>query len=172
MSDRVNRNCPVINIYGANRFEKWTKTRRGSRAIIVKDKNILITHEVRADLWMIPGGGLEEGETPEECCIRELEEETGYKVRLLYPLLTMNEYYEDYRFITDYFVCETTQHSMMHLTEAEQKAGLRPEWVPVSEVLGIFSRHQEYAATDEEKRGIYLREFTALTEYLKCSTDH
>lgn len=30
-------------------------------------------------IWEIPAGTLEEGESPEECAIRELEEETGFK---------------------------------------------------------------------------------------------
>ena len=28
--------------------------------------------------WSVPSGGLEGSETPAECCIREMEEETGY----------------------------------------------------------------------------------------------
>jgi len=33
--------------------------------------------------WTIPSGTLEEGETFEECCIREFEEETGFIVKTL-----------------------------------------------------------------------------------------
>lgn len=38
------------------------------------------------------------------------------------------------------------------------------KWLNINEALSIFSKHQDYAATDEEKRGIYLREYTALNE--------
>lgn len=31
--------------------------------------------------WTVPSGTLEEGETLEECCIREFSEETGFKVK-------------------------------------------------------------------------------------------
>lgn len=34
-------------------------------------------------VWNFPGGGIEPGETPEEACIRELKEETGYTIRVL-----------------------------------------------------------------------------------------
>ncbi len=34
-------------------------------------------------------------------------------------------------------------------------------------MLQLFGRHQDYAATNEERRGAYLREYTALTEYLR-----
>jgi hypothetical protein len=32
----------------------------------------------------------------------------------------------------------------------------------------MFSRHQDYADVSEEKRGSYLREYTALLEYIKA----
>jgi len=32
--------------------------------------------------WTLPGGGLEPGEEPEDAVVREVEEETGYTVRL------------------------------------------------------------------------------------------
>ena len=53
----------------------------------------------------------------------------------------------------------------MRLTPQEEKRGLRPDWLPLSEALTLFSRHQDWAAKDEERRGIYLREYTALKEY-------
>ena len=79
-----------IDISGANRFETFTKTREGSRAVIIRDGNILLSHELKSGWWLIPGGGLEAGETPEECCIREVEEETGLIVRPLRQFLTMS----------------------------------------------------------------------------------
>lgn len=33
-------------------------------------------------IWTLPGGGIEQGEDPETAVIREVEEETGYKVRV------------------------------------------------------------------------------------------
>ena len=92
-----------IDILGANRFDTYTKTRAGSRAVIVRDGMILLIHETVSGWWVIPGGGIEEGETPEECCIREAEEETGIIVQPLEHFLTLNEYYEEYRYISRYF---------------------------------------------------------------------
>ena len=54
----------------------------------------------------------------------------------------------------------------MRLTDAEKRRGAHPEWLPLAEAVEIFSRHQDWAAVSEEKRGSYLREYTALTEYL------
>ena len=142
-----------IEILGDNRFETFTKTREGSRAVVVRDGMILLSHEIRSGWWLIPGGGMEAGETPEECCVREVEEETGYVVRPLRQFLTMSEYYEEYRYISYYFVCEVTGRGQMRLTDAEVRRGAGPEWIPLREALDIFSRHQSYADVSEEQRG-------------------
>ena len=160
----------TLEILGANRFETFTKARAGSRAVVVRDGMILLSHETVSGWWLVPGGGLEEGETPETCCIREVEEETGFIVKPLRQFLTLNEYYEEYRYVSYYFICEVTGTGEMRLTEAEKRRGLEPQWIPLEEAVGIFSRHQEYADTSEEKRGSYLREYTALQEYLASRT--
>ena len=155
-----------LSILGDNRFEMYTKTRFGSRAMIVRGEEILLSHDTKTDVCMLPGGGLEEGETPEACCVREVEEETGCVVRPVRHFLTLNEYYEEYRYISYYFVCEVIGQGKRHLTEEEVRRGLTPVWLPLREAEAIFSRHQDYADIFEEKRGIYLREFMALSEYL------
>ncbi len=162
---------PEVNIYGANRFEQCTKTRSASRAVIIKDGSILLSHEVRAGQYMIPGGGIEEGETPDECCIREAEEETGLIVNPVRLFLVLNEFYEEYRYISYYYVCEPAAEGSARLTPAEVEAGLVPEWMPLSDAAAIFSRHQDYALDNEERRGMYLREYTALCEYGKTQPD-
>ena len=40
--------------------------------------------------------------------------------------------------------------------------------LPLSEAIELFSKHQSYADTNEEKRGSYQREYTALTEFLQA----
>ena len=71
-SDR-NLRVPEVNIYGENQFDTYTRTRIACRAVIVQEGKILLIHMKKGGEWMIPGGGLETGETPEECCIREAE---------------------------------------------------------------------------------------------------
>ncbi len=161
----------TVEILGANRYETITKTREGSRAIIVRDGKILLTHELNSGWWLIPGGGLEKGETPEKCVIREVEEETGYLVRPLRQFLVMHEYYEDYRYTGYFFVCEVTGKGQMDLTEEEKQRGVQPEWVPLKEAIDIFSKHESYADVSEEKRGSYQREYTALQEHMAAAPE-
>ena len=98
-----------ISILGANRFDAFTKTRAGSRAVTVRDGMILLSHETVSGWWLVPGGGLEAGETPEACCVRETEEETGLIVKPLKQFLTLYEYYEEYRYISNYFKSSLAQ---------------------------------------------------------------
>jgi 8-oxo-dGTP diphosphatase len=45
------------------------------------DRMLLVQHEkLGRRYWLLPGGGLERGETIALCAAREVEEETGYRV--------------------------------------------------------------------------------------------
>lgn len=51
--------------------------------------------------WSIPSGGKEGNETFEQCCIREMEEETGYKVEIIKELKVKRRNYEEYNLATE-----------------------------------------------------------------------
>ena len=160
-------NCKVINIYGDNYSGVTHHCRTGSRAIVQENGKLLISHEKNIGQWMTPGGGTEGDETPVECCIREVAEETGYIVEAKECFLIFNEYYEDWKYISYYFECVITGTTERKLTSREIKVGACPEWVDFDYIKDVFSHHQDYAESNEERRGIYLREFSALDEFLK-----
>lgn len=63
-------------------------------AIIRDHQILLITHQERdtgRSYWVIPGGGLESGETPEQCTRREMQEETGLEVQVIRLLFAEDE---------------------------------------------------------------------------------
>ncbi|MBE5793104.1 MAG: NUDIX domain-containing protein [Clostridiales bacterium] len=158
---------PVMHITGANAHPTYTHVRAGCRGIVLRGDEMLISHELNSGWYLIPGGGLEDGETLEACCLREIEEETGVIARVEKPLLCLREHYEDWLFISYYFLCSPTGQRKQALTEAEARRGLVAEWMDLQKALEIFSRHEEYAATSEEKRGSYQREYTALKCFLE-----
>ena len=161
----------TVEILGANRFDNYTKTRDGSRAVIIQDGKILLTHELSSGWWLLPGGGLEEGETPKDCVIREVEEETGLIVCPKEQFLTLHEYYEEYRYTGYFFVCEVTGKGQMRLTDVEKQRGVQPDWIPLQDAIELFSKHESYADISEEKRGSYQREYIALKEYMNMALE-
>lgn len=152
----------VLEIYGDNYAGQSTRSRTACRGIVLHEGKILVTYETVTGQWMIPGGGMEDGEDERTCCVRELGEETGMLIEPSACRLEIDEYYEEWKFVNRYFVCTVIGSTERHLTHREAETGTEPRWMPAEEMLAIFSRHQEYAATDEMRRGLYLREYQAL----------
>lgn len=65
--------------------------RSRSAALVVKDGRILLV-KMRAfgrEFYTLPGGGIEQGETPEAAAVRELKEECGVNGKAVRPLNTV-----------------------------------------------------------------------------------
>ncbi len=73
----------AIYLYG-DRIGATAELKVGCSAIIWKEdrKKLLLTQRTDNGRWCIPGGALDAGESAEECCIREVLEETGLVVQL------------------------------------------------------------------------------------------
>ena len=156
----------TIEITGKNYFGKWNKTRTACRCIIVEGSKILLSYETETNQWIIPGGGLEDSESEKACCIREVAEETGKLVEVSDCVLEIDEYYEDWKWVSKYFVGKIAGNTEIKLTQREREVGMVPRWIDTDEIKKIFSEHNLYADTDEMRRGLYLREYTALTELI------
>ena len=156
----------TLEIIGGNYFGKWTETRTACRGIILQNKRILMSYETLTEQWMIPGGGLESGEDERTCCAREVAEETGALVLPSECVLEIDEYYENRKWVNRYFFCSVKGETELRLTDREKEVGMEPRWISVDEIINIFSKYADYADTDEMRRGMYLREYTALTELI------
>jgi 8-oxo-dGTP diphosphatase len=51
--------------------------------VVARDGRILLVHRPRYDDWTLPKGKLDPGESFEDAALREVEEETGLRCRLL-----------------------------------------------------------------------------------------
>ena len=70
----------------------WTG---GVRAIILDEEQRMLLvrqHHDGKDIWMVPGGGIEDGETPEQAALRELKEECGLEGKIIRPLAVQYKY--------------------------------------------------------------------------------
>lgn len=84
-------------------------------ALVDADRRVLIAQRPEgkplAGLWEFPGGKLEEGETPEQALIRELEEELGIatKSACLAPVSFASHSYESFHLLMPLYVCRKWQ---------------------------------------------------------------
>ena len=71
-------------LYG-ERLGKNGELRVGCSATIFDEgrQKVLLTRRQDNGLWCLPGGHMEPGESVEECCAREVFEETGLQVRVV-----------------------------------------------------------------------------------------
>ena len=157
----------TLEIRGQNSFDYHSYERVACRAVIIKGDMILLSYAKNEDTYMLPGGGLEGNESDIECIKREVEEETGNVIETKECVLEVDEYYEDYKYISKYFIANIVGEGKRHLTPLEVEVELQPVWMKISKALLVFMTHESYRDKNEMKRGLYLRELTALKEILK-----
>ena len=104
--------------------------RRGEEYLMLH--RIKKKHDLNQDKWIGIGGKFEDGESPEDCLLREAREETG---------LTLTDY--RYRGIVT-FVSDRWETEYMHLFTADEFTGQLKEcdegdleWIPKSRLLEL-----------------------------------
>lgn len=102
-------------------------------AVIKKDGLILATQRSSAMSlplkWEFPGGKLEAGETPEQCLLRELQEELGITVRVGQGLEPVTHSYPAFKVTLYPFLCDQPQGSII-LHEHSDACWLEPNELP------------------------------------------
>ena len=69
-------------------YQVWN----GSAAVVIKENKVLMIRAKNKNSWGVPSGGIEVGETPQQACLRELWEETGFKGRITKELYKGSNY--------------------------------------------------------------------------------
>jgi 8-oxo-dGTP diphosphatase len=98
-------------------------------ALVDTDGRVLLAQRPEgkqlAGLWEFPGGKVEPGETPEQCLIRELQEEIGIETDIpcLAPLTFASHSYDDFHLLMPLFVCRRFRGI------AQPKEGQALKWV-------------------------------------------
>lgn len=66
------------------------------RAFILKDDKICLVQEAQDSKWSLPGGWADVNQTPSQCVIREVFEETGFWVEVDYLMAYWDTAYHDH----------------------------------------------------------------------------
>jgi 8-oxo-dGTP diphosphatase len=118
--------------------------RVGAYAVIERDGAVLLARWIGSDppRWTLPGGGLDHGEDPRDAAVREVEEETGYKVELR-RLLTVESFRQmverpdgpvDHQTIAVLYTADVVGGELRHEVDGSTDIAA---WVPLADVGGL-----------------------------------
>ncbi len=127
--------------------------------IVIKDDKILLIRRFRSGsdwtngwYFVFPGGGVEEGETPEEGCIREMKEELSLDVKINKLLFVMHNPAKVYNFDgrDEYFYLITDFSGKVLLGGPEKERmnendQFHLEWTPISEMRNMDTLYPKEA---------------------------
>jgi mutator protein MutT len=112
--------------------------RNRGAAIIVQDGKIALIKRVREGemYFVFPGGGIEEGETPEEATKREVYEELGVHIQVEHLIATVEyngtEYYYDAHIIDGIFGSGKGEEF-----KRKDRGSYIPLWMSVNELENV-----------------------------------
>lgn len=147
--------------------------REAVRAVIFLDKKLLLIQTNRGD-YKFPGGGRKEEEDLTSALIREVKEETGYRVlKVREGIGEITENYEDshepgavFQMTSVYYICEVSGNGEEQTLDGyEAELGFRPVLIVAEEALRL---NEEILKKDAEGSNLFLpREICALREAIK-----
>lgn len=146
------------------------RPRLTARAVVRRDDGLYaVMHTGKYDMYMLPGGGIDEGESIEDALRREIAEETGCRCRQIIPLgyVSENRAHADYTQISYYFaVAADGPAGENHLTEAELSNGTTLQWHTLDETLRLIGapEHQVF-----QRKFLQARDMAALKQYVQRS---
>ena len=107
--------------------------RKAVRCYLIKDNEVVVTKYKKGNkkegYYDIPGGKIEEGESPKQTAIREMKEETGIEIQNLKYKVIMTIEYPDRLFIFDTFITKEYEGEPQEFEENTS------EWIDIDELL-------------------------------------
>lgn len=107
--------------------------RKAVRCYLIKDNKVVVTKykegNKKAGYYEIPGGKIEDGETPQQTAIREMKEETGLIIKNLKYKGNLIIEYPNRVFDLDMFLCNECEGEPQEFEENTS------EWIEINELL-------------------------------------
>ncbi|MDD4000931.1 MAG: NUDIX domain-containing protein [Bacilli bacterium] len=125
-------------------------TREAVRGIIIKNNMIALVKSEKEGFYKFPGGGIEIGESHIETLHREIQEETGLKIKcdsinefgiireIRKSLFDRKEIFKQISYY--YYVDVEEETTAQHLEDHEIELGYKLEWIDVNKAYEINSK--------------------------------
>ena len=164
----------TIEIFDDEYFQGkvYASVRNAVRAVIIFDGKIFVEKTTSPQMLMLPGGGVEEDESNDECIIRECKEECGFVVRPIKELFAIREYCRDRIFFSTYTLCDVVDKCQKSLTDKEKTLNMSCEWQDLGALLsGLDNLIDKYEGVSVELYGCHRREYLAVKEIISILDD-
>ncbi len=149
-SELIHRNPQESVSYVHAEFDGFTKdyyvVEFGPRAgiVAVSEGKILLTAQYRFLIngvaWEIPGGRVDDGETPIEAARRECLEETGFFCSDLKPLVTFRPGLDNVENLNSVFYSESVEERRPFAPDPAEVLAIA--WVPIEECVTLVLEHK------------------------------
>ena len=138
----------------------------GVRVIIFDDKQRILlvkqSHEGR-DIWMVPGGGIEDGESAAQAAVREVREETGLDIEVLRMIWHVEEVSERGQRFVNFFTARITGGTLElgadpefdedHQVLREVRFMTRDEVQNIENIYPEYLRNELWELSDDDMSG-------------------
>ncbi len=140
--------------------------RLAARAVVRNHAGLIaLSYVGKYDLYSLPGGGMEDGEAPEEALRREIREETGCTCGSITPLGVVYENRGSQNFVQQsyYFLVEADREGQeLELTEKEKQNGTQVWWVTLEEAYRLIDTQD---VTMDNRKFVRARDLAARDAY-------
>lgn len=111
-----------------------------SGVVVIKGDSVLLVRQYRLLIdgmsWEIPGGGVDEGETPKDSAIRECREETGILCNSLHSLIAYNPGMDTFCNPTYIYYCEDFEED--NIASNQDGETVENRWLYLNDVLDMI----------------------------------
>lgn len=126
----------------SNKKDRAYNLARASRVVLFNENNEIALLNVKNEgYYKLPGGKIDMDESIEDAAYREIEEETGYKMRIIDDIGLIIEYSDDTNFMQISFAYkgEVVEKSVISLTANEIAQGIEVEWLDILKARDILN---------------------------------